>query len=65
MHTYGARTRGKVRQEARGLRVRRVVMRRGTRLEYEDAQLRVCRRKTACDDATSRATYMTSSVRRE
>jgi hypothetical protein len=37
-------------------------MSRGARLEYEDAQVRVCRRKTACDDATSSAAYGTSSL---
>jgi len=51
-----------VRQEARGLSVRRVVIRWWARLEYEDAQVRVCRRKTACDDTTSSATYRTSSL---
>jgi len=56
VHTHGARTWRNVRQEARGLPVRRIVIRRGPRLEYEDAQVRVCRSKTACDDATSSAT---------
>jgi hypothetical protein len=64
MYTYGARTRRKVRQESRGLPVRGVVIRRWARLEYEDAQVRVCRRKTPCDDTTSSATYRTSSVRK-
>jgi hypothetical protein len=57
MHTHRARTRRDVRQEARGLPMRRVVMRRGASLEYEDAQVRICRGKTACDDAASSATY--------
>ena len=37
--------------------MRRVVIRRGASLEYEDAQVRICRCKTACNDATSSATY--------
>ena len=40
-----------------------VVIRRGACLKYEDAQVRVCCRKTACDNATSSATYRMSSVR--
>ena len=32
-------------------------MRRGASLEYEDAQVRIYRGKTACDDAASSATY--------
>jgi hypothetical protein len=62
MCTYSARTRRKVRQEARGLFVRRVVICWWARLEYEDAQVRVCRRKTACDETTSSATYRASSL---
>ena len=63
VHTDGARTRREVRQIAPGLPVRRVVIRRGARLEYEDAQARICCRKTACDHATSSATYRMSSVK--
>jgi hypothetical protein len=62
MCAYSARTRRNVRQEARGLSVRRIVIRWWARLEYEDAQVWVCRRKTACDDTTSSATYRTSSL---
>ena len=65
MHTHRARTRRDVRQKARRLPMRRVVMRRGTSLEYEDAQVRICRSKTACDDATSSATYRASSPSEE
>ena len=57
MYTYSARTRGNVRKEARGLSMRRIVIRWWARLEYEDAQVRVCCCKTACDDTTSSATY--------
>jgi len=64
MCTYSARTWRNVRQEARGLSVLRIVIRWWARLEYEDAQVRVCRRKTACDDTTSSATYEKSSVRK-
>jgi hypothetical protein len=59
--THSVRAWCKVRQEARGLSVRRAVIRWWARLEYEDAQVRVCYRKTACDDTTSSATYRTSS----
>lgn len=57
MCTCSARTRRKVRQEACGLSVCRVIVRWWARLEYEDAQVGVCRGKTACDDTTSSATY--------
>lgn len=40
-------------------------MGRGARLEYEDAQVWVCRRKTACDDATGSAACGTSSLSEE
>ena len=44
--------------------VRRIVLCCEARLEYEDAQVWVRRRKTARDDAASGATYGTSSVTR-
>lgn len=62
MCTHSARTRRKVRQKARRLSVRRVVIRWWASLKYEDAQVRVCRGKTACDDTTSSATYGTPSL---
>lgn len=65
MYTYSARTRRKVRQEVCGVCVRGVVIRWWARLEYEDAQVLVCRRKAACDDTTSSATYKTFSVRKK
>ncbi len=63
MYTYSARTWRNLRQEAPGLPVRRVVMHRGTHLEYEDVQVWVCHRKTTCDDATGSATYGTYPVK--
>jgi len=45
--------------------VRRIVLCCETRLEYEDPQVWVRHRKTARDDATSSATYYTSSLSEE
>ena len=40
-------------------------MNRRARLEYEDAQVWVCRRKTACNDATGSAACGMSSLSEE
>ena len=57
MNAHGARTRCKVREEARRLYVSGIVMCWWAGLEYEDAQVRVRCCKTASKDTSSSATY--------
>ncbi len=56
-----ARARRDVRQQARGVHVRWIVVRRGARLQYENAQIWVRGREAARDDAASGAAYRMSS----
>ena len=59
VHAHCARARRDVRQQERGMPVRRIVVGCAARFQYEDAQVWVRRRETACDDAASGAAYQT------